>query len=72
MQIAHAGIYGLRVHHDEVIRPLPRQWGVFELAGLDAEGEKRLADFLTGLETQAVRFEEPRDRTRVRAADRAG
>ncbi|MDD7942874.1 acyl-ACP desaturase [Actinomycetospora lutea] len=75
VQIAQAGIYDLRVHHDEVILPLLRQWGVFELEGLDAEGEKartELADFVTGLDDQAVRFEEKRDRARARAADRAG
>jgi acyl-[acyl-carrier-protein] desaturase len=75
VQIAHAGIYDLRVHHDEVIWPLLRQWGVFELEGLDAEGEQartELADFLTGLEAQAVRFEEKRDRARERAAASAG
>jgi acyl-[acyl-carrier-protein] desaturase len=75
VQIAHAGIYDLRVHHDEVIWPLLRQWGVFELEGLDAEGEQartELADFLTGLDAQAARFEEKRDRARERAAARAG
>jgi acyl-[acyl-carrier-protein] desaturase len=75
VQIAQAGIYDLRVHHDEVIWPLLRQWGVFELEGLDAEGEQartELADFLTGLDAQATRFEEKRDRARERAAARAG
>jgi acyl-[acyl-carrier-protein] desaturase len=75
VQIAHAGIYDLRVHHDEVIWPLLRQWGVFELEGLDAEGEQartELADFLTGLDAQAARFEEKRDRARERAAARTG
>jgi acyl-[acyl-carrier-protein] desaturase len=75
VQIAQAGIYDLRVHHDEVIWPLLRQWGVFELEGLDAEGEQartELADFLTGLDAQAARFEEKRDRARARAAARTG
>ncbi len=71
VQIAQAGIYDLRVHHDEVIWPLLRYWKVFELEGLDAEGEKardELAEFLTTSEAQAVRFEERRDRTRARTA----
>ena len=76
VQIAHAGIYDLRVHHDEVIWPLLRHWKVFELEGLDSEGEKartELADFLTRIAAQAVRFEEQRDRARARAAaDEAG
>ena len=62
-QIARAGIYDLRIHHDEVIWPLLRQWGVFELENLDAQGEKariELAGFLTQLDGQASRFEERR------------
>ena len=35
-RIAKAGIYDLRIHHDEVVWPLLRKWGVFELDGLDA------------------------------------
>jgi len=75
VQIAHTGIYDLRVHHDEVIWPLLRHWKVFELEGLDAEGERartELADFLTRIDAQAVRFEEQRDRARERTAARAG
>ncbi|MGH3889138.1 MAG: acyl-ACP desaturase [Pseudonocardiaceae bacterium] len=67
--IAKAGIYDLRIHHDEVIWPLLRQWGVFEVADLDAEGEKartELADFLTQLDAQASRFEERRAQTQAR------
>ena len=40
VQMAKAGIYDLRIHHDDIVSPLLRQWGVFELEGLDAEGEK--------------------------------
>jgi acyl-[acyl-carrier-protein] desaturase len=70
-QIARAGIYDLRIHHDEVIWPLLRQWGVFDLGGLDEEGEKaraELADFLTRLDGQASRFEERRAQAQARAA----
>jgi acyl-[acyl-carrier-protein] desaturase len=73
VQIAQAGIYDLRVHHDEVIWPLLRHWKVFELEGLDGEGEKartELAEFLATSEAQAVRFEEQRDRARARKAAR--
>ena len=75
VQIAQAGVYDLRVHHDEVIRPLLRHWGVFELEGLDAEGEQartELDEFLVGLDAQATRFTEQRDRKRARAAAKAG
>jgi acyl-[acyl-carrier-protein] desaturase len=63
VQIARAGIYDLRIHHDDVVMPLVRQWGVLDLEGLDADGEKarhELADFLDALDAQATRFVEQR------------
>jgi acyl-[acyl-carrier-protein] desaturase len=63
VQIAKAGIYDLRIHHDDVVMPLVRQWGVLDLEGLDADGEKarhELADFLDALDAQATRFVEQR------------
>jgi acyl-[acyl-carrier-protein] desaturase len=60
-QIAKAGIYDLRVHHDEVIMPILRHWRIFELEGLDAAAEdarRRLADHLEKLDEVARRFEE--------------
>jgi acyl-[acyl-carrier-protein] desaturase len=65
-QIAKAGIYDLRIHHDDVVWPLLRHWGVFDLENLDATGEtarKELSTFLTNLNSQASRFEERRART---------
>jgi hypothetical protein len=47
--------------------PLVRQWGVLDLEGLDAEGERartELADALHALDAQASRFVEPRGRGR--------
>ena len=64
--IAKAGIYDLRIHHDDVVWPLLRHWGVFELEGLDVVGETartELSAFLTRLNTQASRFEERRAHT---------
>ncbi|WAL64660.1 acyl-ACP desaturase [Amycolatopsis cynarae] len=64
--IAKAGIYDLRIHHDDVVWPLLRHWGVFDLEGLDGVGEKareELSAFLTRLDTQAGRFEERRARS---------
>ncbi len=72
--IAKAGIYDLRIHHDEVIWPLLRQWKVFELEGLGEVGEKardELDQFLKGLDTQASRFEERRAAAEARAAAKA-
>ncbi len=39
-QMARAGIYDLRIHHDQVLKPLLTHWGYFELEGLDAEAEQ--------------------------------
>ncbi len=61
--IAKAGIYDLRIHHDDVVMPLLRQWKIFELEGLDAQGEKAREDLrasLTALDTAATRFVEQR------------
>jgi len=63
VQIARAGIYDLRIHHDDVIMPLLRHWRVFEAAGLDAEGEQARQDLAAALEalnTRATRFAERR------------
>ncbi|CAN5569127.1 acyl-ACP desaturase [soil metagenome] len=70
MQIANAGIYDLRVHHDDVVWPILRKWGIFEMQGLDADAEKRreeLAEFMNGLDSMARRFEEKRARKREAA-----
>jgi acyl-[acyl-carrier-protein] desaturase len=73
-QMAKAGIYDLRVHHDDVIWPLLNHWGIFELEGLDPSAELRRADlaaFLMDLDAQAGRFEEKRARSLERDAGRA-
>jgi acyl-[acyl-carrier-protein] desaturase len=58
-QIAQAGLYDLRIHHDDVIMPLVRHWRIFEIGGLDAEGERarqELAAALAALDDRAARF----------------
>ncbi|CAN5432602.1 acyl-ACP desaturase [soil metagenome] len=73
IEIAKAGIYDLRVHHDDVIWPILRKLGVFEMEGLDAAAEQRrteLADFMTGLDAMATRFEEKRAAKRAKAEAR--
>ena len=60
-QIAKAGIYDLRVHHDDVVMPTLRHWRIFELEGLDAaaeEARRRLAEHLASLDAAATRFEQ--------------
>ncbi|MEE8602880.1 acyl-ACP desaturase [Euzebya tangerina] len=72
-QIALAGIYDLRVHHDDVVWPILRKWGIFEMEGLDSAAEQRreeLAQFIENLDAQATRFEERREKKRQRAESR--
>jgi acyl-[acyl-carrier-protein] desaturase len=73
MLIAKAGIYDLRLHHDEVVAPILRKWRVFERDGFGPVGEQareELAEFLTGLDAQASRFVEMREKQRARMAAR--
>src|SRR5688500_10531056 len=74
-QMAKAGIYDLRVHHDDVVWPLLNHWNVFGLEGLDASAEQRrneLRAFLTDLDAQASRFEAKRALNLEREAARTG
>ncbi|GAA3098698.1 acyl-ACP desaturase [Streptosporangium carneum] len=71
MTIANAGIYDLRLHLDDVLMPVLRQWAVFDMKDLDGEGEKareELAEFLARLEVSASRFVERREARRARQA----
>ena len=73
--MAKAGIYDLRIHHDDIVQPLLRQWGVFELEGLDADGEKardELAAAVTALDAEASRFVEQREEAAAKLAARQG
>ena len=63
VQIAMAGIYDLRIHHDEVLAPILRQLRVNERDTLSDDGERardELATFLTTLDKAASRFTERR------------
>ena len=73
MIIAKAGIYDLRLHHDDVIMPVLRHWDVFDRTGLGRVGEQardELATFLEGLDAQATDFVERRAENRARDAAR--
>ncbi|MBE1593091.1 acyl-ACP desaturase [Nonomuraea angiospora] len=73
MIIANEGIYDLRLHLDDVLMPVLKQWSVFDKTGLDAEGERareELSAFLAKTETTAARFVERREERRARAAAR--
>jgi acyl-[acyl-carrier-protein] desaturase len=67
--IANAGIYDLRVHLDDVVTPVLRQWRVFDIEDLQGDGAKareELSDFLEGLAGAAGRFVERREERRAR------
>ena len=70
-KMAEAGIYDLRIHHDDIIWPLLRYWKVFERTGLDPEAEQareRLTRFLEKLDSSARRYEEKRAARREASA----
>ena len=72
--IANAGIYDLRLHHDDVIAPVLRFWKIFTRTDFGPAGEQareELAAFLSALDAQATRFVERRDRQREKAAERS-
>ena len=63
LQMAQAGIYDLRIHHDEILWPLLRHWDLFDLPGLRPEAEQardRLAIHLDKTDRLASRFEAKR------------
>jgi acyl-[acyl-carrier-protein] desaturase len=65
LQMAQAGIYDLRIHHDEILWPLLRYWNLFDLEGLPPEAEQardRLAAHLAKTDRLASRFEAKRMR----------
>ena len=73
LDMAVAGIYDIRQHRDDVVMPILRFWGVFDLEGLSAEGELargELADHLNSLERSAARFEDKREVLKARYAAR--
>jgi acyl-[acyl-carrier-protein] desaturase len=73
VQIAKAGIYDLRIHHDDIVTPLLRQWGIFELEGLGPEGEQareEIARAVGILDEQASRFVEQREAAAAKRAAR--
>ncbi|WBB81402.1 acyl-ACP desaturase [Micromonospora sp. WMMD882] len=73
--IALAGIYDLRQHRDDVVAPVLRQWDVFNVSGLDADGETardQIAAHLDTLEQQASRFEEKRAARAARLTPTSG
>jgi acyl-[acyl-carrier-protein] desaturase len=64
IQIAKAGIYDLRVHHDNVVLPvLFKHWKLDRLTGLSDEAERAregIMQFLVTLDSTAAKYEEKR------------
>jgi acyl-[acyl-carrier-protein] desaturase len=74
VQIAEAGIYDLRVHHDDIVWPLLRHLKLFDATGIDPAAERareELRTFLDALDATATRYEEKRAARQDRIAARA-
>ncbi|CAN5392109.1 MAG: acyl-ACP desaturase [Nocardioidaceae bacterium] len=74
VEMAIAGVYDLRQHRDDVVMPVLRHWKVFDIETLSGDGQKardELAELLSDLDAQAVRFEDKRDTLKARMAARA-
>lgn len=59
--IAKAGIYDLRIHHDDVLEPILRFWRVFDRNDFGPEGERardEAAQFLGAIDERARYYED--------------
>ena len=68
--IAKAGIYDLRIHHDDVLQPVLRFWRIFERSDFGPDGERartELAEFLDAVDERARFYEEKAARREVSA-----
>ena len=73
VRIAKAGIYDLRLHHDEVVAPVLRAWKVWTRDDLGPDGEQareELATAVAALDAQATSFVERREAAAERARAR--
>jgi acyl-[acyl-carrier-protein] desaturase len=60
IEVARAGVYNLRIHHDNVVQPLIAQWGLERLEGLTnraAEIQEKLMALPAQILRNAERFE---------------
>ena len=64
LEMAKAGIYDLRIHHDEVVLPvLFKHWKIDKITGLSAEAEQAregISNYLQMLDAMATHYEEKR------------
>ncbi|MBF6133596.1 acyl-ACP desaturase [Nocardia otitidiscaviarum] len=71
--MAKHGIYDLRQHLDEVVKPVLKQWNIFERTDFGTRGEQareQLGAWLEKMEVDVLKFEEQRDRLLAREAAR--
>ena len=71
--MAMAGIYDLRIHHDDIVAAAAAPVGRLELEGLDADGRGRrdeLAAAVAALDAEASRFVEKREERAAKLAAR--
>ncbi len=60
IEVARAGVYSLRIHHDRVVMPLLEQLGIPTMTGLSAKGaefQQKLMDLAKDIVAKAERFE---------------
>lgn len=68
MVIARSGIYNLRIHHDDIVRPLLKHWKLFELEGLDGAAERDRAGLAVHLDALDAHAESQGERFAAAAA----
>ncbi|MFF1304839.1 acyl-ACP desaturase [Streptomyces sp. NPDC058307] len=74
-QMAIGEIYNMRIHHDDVIQPVLRFLKVLEIDGLSPEGlkaQEELGLYMSGLDSEASKFDEKLAARKARMAARAG
>lgn len=60
VEMAKAGVYNLRIHHDRVVVPLIRDWGIERITGLSAQAQElqeQIMEFPRTVLRQAELFE---------------
>jgi acyl-[acyl-carrier-protein] desaturase len=60
IEVAKAGVYNLRIHHDRVVQPLLKDWMIADLTGLTAhaaEVQEKIMALPAEIISQAERFE---------------
>jgi acyl-[acyl-carrier-protein] desaturase len=60
VEVAKAGVYNLRIHHDRVVLPLIKDWKIADLVGLKpaaAELQDRILALPAQIMEKAERFE---------------